>query len=511
MDDKTVVGFPAPSGQRPDPEELIRRQKAEAERLARLGPIEYPLWIDDSAERLGIPRARLEAAIRALIAQQEKAKREAKAEERRAQARAEKAAAARRKEKERVFKVLDALPEEEQEKRLDEIARRLDEDPAVVREEFETSSSPPIDSGPELWPEAVETAKLLQELVDQIKRFIVVHDDGAVAVALWTMMAWAHNAVATHSPILVITSAEPDSGKTMLLGVLAQLTPHPLSGAELTGPALFRIVDRDHPTLLVDEADDLFHRKPDLRHIVNAGWSRGTKVPRMVQGVTHWFDPFCPKIIGLKGMQMPPTTASRGIVIKLWPRLDEEKIEDFAFTDSPEFQELRRKLMRWGADNSIALGDSKPTMPAEFRNRLAANWRLLFATADLAGGAWPKRARQAAIRLSQKASEPSVGRRLLEALHEILVNRGEMTSAAMVGALTANPDSEWREYKGRAPITQRQIAALLRSYDIRPVVLHPTKRAALSAHGYRRVQFADVFARFLPSDPNIRTSGAKRK
>jgi hypothetical protein len=250
--DRVITFSPSPL----DPEESVRRQHVEAARLARLAPGEWQLWIKDSAAQLGISRATLEASVKAIIAEQEKAKRERKAEEEHDRRRAEKAAAAKKKAKQRAFKTLEALPEAEQEKRLEEIAKRLDEDPATVREEFETSSPPPVDSKPELWPEAVETAKLLQELISQIKRFVVVHEDGAVAIALWTMMAWIHDAVATHSPILVITSAEPDSGKTTLLGLLAQLTPHPLSSAELTGPSLYRIVDRDHPTLIIDEADD---------------------------------------------------------------------------------------------------------------------------------------------------------------------------------------------------------------------------------------------------------------
>ena len=66
---------------------------------------------------------------------------------------------------------------------------------------------------------------------------------------------------------------------------------------EPTGPSVYRTVDREHPTLIIDEADDLFYRKSDLRAIVNAGWSRGTKIPR--QG--RWYDPFCPKILGILG------------------------------------------------------------------------------------------------------------------------------------------------------------------------------------------------------------------
>jgi len=66
------------------------------------------------------------------------------------------------------------------------------------------------------------------------------------------------------------------------------------------------------------------------------------------------------------------------------------------------------------------------------------------------------------------------------------------------------------EYRGRTPITQRQLAVLLKEYEIYPVVLPPNpKRLDVSRHGYRPWQFKYAFARFLPADPNIRTSGVK--
>jgi hypothetical protein len=46
---------------------------------------------------------------------------------------------------------------------------------------------------------------------------------------------------------------------------------------------------------------------------------------------------------------------------------------------------------------------------------------------------------------------------------------------------------------------------LLKDFEIRPVVVHPTKRADVSRHGYRAAQFEDAIARFLPPEPNIRT------
>ena len=44
-DDPKIVGFPQPEV---PPEELIRRQRVEAERLAGLSPGEWRLWIDKS-------------------------------------------------------------------------------------------------------------------------------------------------------------------------------------------------------------------------------------------------------------------------------------------------------------------------------------------------------------------------------------------------------------------------------------------------------------------------------
>ncbi len=161
-------------------------------------------------------------------------------------------------------------------------------------------------------------------------------------------------------------------------------------------------------------------------------------------------------------------------------------------------------MARWAGDNAVALKEADPLMPANFGNRLAANWRLLFAIAELAGGGWPDQAGQAAERLSRTTRTPSLGLQLLAAIRDMFaIGRMEITSQQVVNDLNADPDGIWREYRGKSPITQRQVADLLEPYDIRPVVVHPTKRKDLSRHGYTSQQFVEAFERFLPSDPNI--------
>ncbi len=98
-----------------------------------------------------------------------------------------------------------------------------------------------------------------------------------------------------------------------------------------------------------------------------------------------------------------------------------------------------------------------------------------------------------------------MGVQLLTALRAMFAKSTQITSEQVAQELLADPDSQWREYRGRGPITKHQIAALLRDFEIRPVVVHPTNRADLSRHGYRAAQFEDAFARFLSAEPNIRT------
>ena len=76
--------------------------------------------------------------------------------------------------------------------------------------------------------------------------------------------------------------------------------------------------------------------------------------------------------------------------------------------------------------------------------------------------------------------------------------------------LAPDPNSPWQDYCGRGPITKNQVAALLRDYDIRPVVVHPTERAHFSRHGYRAAQFEDAFAASCPTSKHPNTQARAR-
>jgi putative DNA primase/helicase len=287
--------------------------------------------------------------------------------------------------------------------------------------------------------------------------------------------------------------------------VLQRLTPNAVAAAELTGPNLYRIVDQMHPTLITDDAHRLLERRRELAHIINVSWTRNTaRIPRQErvngQWVTHWFDAFCPKIIAGINVRMPQDTASRTIRITMLPKLPHEKVKDFRYEDDEEFQTLRRKFMRWADDNAAKLKDVAPKMPEGFINRQRDNWKLLLATAELAGGNWPESARRAAKKLASEHRNPNENMSMLATFHGLFKAHGKdndwmLSSAQVQEWLAADRDSEWADYhnRGRA-ITQREISILLDPYGIHPDVIHPKGK---SARGYKVEWFETAWRHYL--------------
>jgi putative DNA primase/helicase len=242
--------------------------------------------------------------------------------------------------------------------------------------------------------------------------------------------------------------------------------------------------------------------------------TRGAKVPRQVNinGVsqTVHFEVFAPKMIALLDRNLPRAIRSRCIELRMLPKRPDEQAEIFDQRDDAEFAVLRRKFVRWAADNAIKLKEAQPNIPG-LNNRAAMNWRLLLAIADLAGGSWPKRARAAAEQLSRRGRQPSDGVKLLSEFKLIFAGgRQWITSEDMVRHLISDPTSIWVEYNHGGPITQRQIALLLDPYDIHPVPLHPKGHRDFVRRGYRAAQFGDAFARYLPNDPLSRSPRRRR-
>jgi hypothetical protein len=271
----------------------------------------------------------------------------------------------------------------------------------------------------EPWPEPVEGDSLLRDIIRRFKRQVVFRspDDDPLAIALWIMLSWVHDEAAIHSPILIITSAEPGCGKSVVLDLMALLMPRCISVVEITDAALYRSIKMWEPSFAIDEFDDVLkdHSRQVLRSVINSGHARGKGVVRCVgdDSTPELFPTFAPKCIGMIGRNLPSATASRAIFIQLECRRSDEPIEDFTHADDPELADLRARLFRWAKDNAEALRDTKPVLPQGFYNRRKDNWLLQLAIAELAGGDWAEKARIAATNIDSASDTGSIGVRLL--------------------------------------------------------------------------------------------------
>jgi putative DNA primase/helicase len=431
----------------PNSDERARRLRIEIDRLARLPTVEWMYYVESGgyAEKHDINKTKLKAMVEAVIKENEKKKREDRGELRRREDRAEKQtntakreserkqerkgreeerkrerdereagkeAERKDREKQKAFAAIVKLPSSEHEAKLKTLARQLGEDVEVLREEFaelRSEEEEKIKRGEvEPWDQSVDTQDLLDEVTAQFGKYIIVHDRViAPIIPLWICFAWVHK-IAIFSPILIFQGADTGMAKTAASKIVSLLTPRAYMIVEPTGPAFYRFVDSIRPTLVLDDADRLLPRRPDLAAIVNASWMRGVPIPRVdAKGDVHLFDAFGPRVLnGINLLaHLAPTTRTRCITVQLLPLLEEEKdsVTSTRYAEDDEnFVVLRRKLLRWATDNMMVLKGAKPKMPAGIFSRLEENFHLLLATADLAGGGWPAKARAAAIKRSRE-------------------------------------------------------------------------------------------------------------
>ena len=344
----------------------------------------------------------------------------------------------------------------------------------------------------------VDAAKMFADIEARILHHVAMPKHLAYVVALWIGQSWIHEH-ATYSPILFVTSAERDSGKSTLMGVIGFMVRRSLLSVGISAAALYRSIERWHPTFVIDEADDAFVDNPDLRQVINSGWTRGQGVVRCDPDTNEprKFSTFCPKAIAGRRTKAPDTIMSRAILIMQKRRTRDESIAHFSHVDDDGFIRLRSQLARWAADNGEMLGLAHPAMPDGFLNRTASNWQLIFAIADSLDEEAGGRARAAAQQIVGATDPISAGGELLREF-KTMFDRSTLDyliSKAVVADLTADPEKRWAEWSRGKPITEKGVARLLHEYGITSKSVGPK---GAQAKGYRKSDFTDAWDRYLP-------------
>lgn len=352
----------------------------------------------------------------------------------------------------------------------------------------------------EVWPESVEINKILNELCCLLKRYAILPEQVEVAVALWIVFTWCIEKVGV-APILAICSPEKQCGKTTVLSLIQRLVYRPLTASNITSASLFRAIEENRPTLLIDEADTFIKENLELRGILNSGHTPSTAFVLRTVGKEHdlrRFSTWGAKAIALNG-KLPETLHDRSIVIELRRRLKEEKLEKLRHTDPQIFNILCQQLKRFVMDQGDLLKETAVTLPEDISDRAADNWEPLMAIAILAGPEWVHKTLKAIHLLSPHANDAkSIGTELLVDIKQVLESKNcdRISTSDLIKALCENEEKIWATYNKGQPINPRQMSKILQEYKINS---HPIRLSdGKILRGFEYQQFIDVFTRYLP-------------
>ncbi|MEV5602273.1 DUF3631 domain-containing protein [Streptomyces sp. NPDC052299] len=349
---------------------------------------------------------------------------------------------------------------------------------------------------------------VLDDLRAAIGRYVVLPSVEALsAVTLWVAASHIQPAL-QHAPRLAVVGPTKGCGKSRVLDVLHETVHQPMMTVNTSPAVVFRVIGKNPPTLLVDEADTIFGPKAgdkeDLRGLLNAGHQRNRPAWR-ISGPEHKptaFPTFA--MAALAGIgDLPDTIMDRAVVLRMQKRKPGERIAPFRSRYSvPELNALRNRLTAWLAPLRSTAGGLVPRMPVE--DRAADTWEPLVIVADLAGGHWPSRARAACLAMTRNEvvqdEQTTLKTRLLRDIRRVFEQQGDtraMRSHDLLAALVQDAEAPWAEY-GTKGLNAYHLANLLRDFGVAPA--NHRFENGRQAKAYTRNQFLDAWARYCP-DP----------
>ena len=369
-------------------------------------------------------------------------------------------------------------------------------------------------------------ATLVEEIVN---RYSAMRPHVRVVFTLWI--------VATHvylefriAPRVLLTSEKPDSGKTTALEIARPLMFRANEEAVATDAAIRDHLGQGPGSVALDEGDlyDPAARRTLLR-LWNLGHAQGAKFSMVVGGRRKIVSLYAPMIAAGLGRILGRAQLTRTFVLAMRPYGAGEKprFEWWAPTQGgPDsiaarketlgllYQYLQHCAGAWKLN-------PQPPMPVGIERRASDNVRPLLAVADVCGGNWPQRAREAIVALINEMAA--------EAPEVIIVRHGLMlfnqfeTDWLEVGRFNKElhrlsaPEFDWTQYRGASgldmnhrPISIREQGRLLDAAGIRshpmwpPGVRFSQRQRGSCRRVYRRVEFEAALRRAEASSPTLR-------
>ena len=365
-----------------------------------------------------------------------------------------------------------------------------------------------VDPAPKPWGSYVDGAQLLDDMVAAIKLYLSLPPMAAELMALWNVGTHVAHATPVF-PRLLFTSIDANCGKTQALDVLECLCFRPVKADDMSQAAIYRLVDAEHPTLLLDEADTWLTEH--YRGLLNSGHKSNGSTWRCEENKDGYeprkFSTYAPMAIariGSFGRQFGPLL-SRCLAIRMSRSRPDEALERLTEPAKTELKVFARKIQRW-LFNDCPTPDPNPKMPDSLKHRNADNWRFLFSIAHSAGGHWPQTIRDVVAALGQSDDEADNAdkRGIMSAIKSVL-DRWPLPVIPTVelcrGLSTVDSYRYSNEFKN---VSDKQMGHILRRRLAEFSELPKVKKIRIgeeTKQGYDVAPFRDFFIRY-----NIRTA-----
>lgn len=360
--------------------------------------------------------------------------------------------------------------------------------------------------------EPASLAQTLDSIVAFLRRYIVFPmPEQFDLVALWVAHTWVYD-IWHWTPYLIVRSPEFECGKSTVLSIVKLLARAPWKVVVPTPAVIYRKIEKDRPTVIIDEYDTIYNEKikseanETLRGTLNAGFERGDVIPRCdgPKNELLEFSPYCPKALAGIG-RLPETVESRAFVLPIVKLGRDEEVEEYDEEIAPEeAKPIAQALAAWAAASREALKKVNPSRPSELKPRQRNISKPLLAIADLAGGDWPDRARDAIVRVCAKEKLISQTTQLLADIRSIMSagSYDKITTEMLLEYLVRveNHNSPWpvlwendlKNGKIRGPA--KKLASLLANFDIHPRSL---RFGTDVKNGYIRADFVGLWDKYL--------------
>jgi hypothetical protein len=352
--------------------------------------------------------------------------------------------------------------------------------------------------------EAVNGTALVRDMEAFFNRYVVLPPKASLPLALWAMTTYLFESFDAF-PYLAVSSPAPQCGKTRLLEAAELVVCNPRRASNIREAALFRVIEKFKPTLMLGEAETLkgkSERAEYLRQIINAGNRKGAVATRCIgQGASldvKDYSVYCPKVVSGIGTS-PPTITDRAICISMQRRKKTDSIEKFFIRAvTPEAAALKRRAVEFAGKNCEEIEVAYGRIALEFLgDRDADSWSPLFATLAVAEPARLPELRDCAEHLTAAktdiATDDSVHLRLLADMQAVWAKSEPcIFSKDLTARLRDIEDGSWGEKE--IDLTQRKLARMLKGFKLQSSTV---RIGDDTAKGYSREEFEEASFPYL--------------